>query len=77
MVSSDFQTGGTWAGAVEALKAGWCPVFVRDGAAAPKGNRELMNLGAAPLPESDLTGAENLEERLRQIAKPKPQDLFG
>src|SRR5206468_1140399 len=31
VVSSDYQTGGTWAGAVEALKAGWCPVFVREG----------------------------------------------
>jgi hypothetical protein len=31
VVSSDFQTGGTWAGAVEALKGGWCPVFVREG----------------------------------------------
>src|SRR5207248_2013941 len=29
VVSSDFQTGGTWAGAVEALKGGWCPVCVR------------------------------------------------
>ena len=47
VVSSDHQTGGTWAGAVEALKAGWCPVFARDGAAVPKGNRELLKLGAA------------------------------
>src|SRR5439155_6469324 len=42
VVSSDFQSGGTWAGAVEALKARWCPVFVRDGEDAPKGNRELL-----------------------------------
>jgi predicted Rossmann fold nucleotide-binding protein DprA/Smf involved in DNA uptake len=33
VVSSDHQTGGTWAGAVEALKANWCPVLVRDGIA--------------------------------------------
>jgi predicted Rossmann fold nucleotide-binding protein DprA/Smf involved in DNA uptake len=25
VVSSDHETGGTWAGAVEALKANWCP----------------------------------------------------
>lgn len=36
VVSSDHQTGGTWAGAVEALKAGWCPVLVRDGDNVPK-----------------------------------------
>ncbi len=54
VVSSDFQTGGTWAGAVEALKAGWCPVFARDGVEVPKGNRELLKLGAAPMAASDL-----------------------
>ena len=29
VVSNDHQTGGTWAGAVEALKGGWCPVLAR------------------------------------------------
>ena len=60
VVSSDFQTGGTWAGAVEALKAGWCPVFARDGADVPKGNRELLKLGAAPLGGTDLENAGSL-----------------
>jgi predicted Rossmann fold nucleotide-binding protein DprA/Smf involved in DNA uptake len=79
VVSSDFQTGGTWAGAVEALKAGWCPVFARDGAEVPKGNRELLKLGAAPMAASDLAAAENLTEWLRAHARRKPveQDLFG
>ncbi len=78
VVSSDFQTGGTWAGAVEALKAGWCPVFVRDSTNVPKGNRELLKLGAAPLPESELDAIEDLRQRLHQGAKPKPteRDLF-
>src|SRR5207249_11851220 len=49
VVSSEFQTGGTWSGSAEALKAGWCPIFVRDSAEAPKGNQELLKLGAAPL----------------------------
>src|SRR2546430_8653913 len=48
VVSSDFETGGTWSGAVEALKARWCPVFVRDGN-VPKGNKELIKRGAVPL----------------------------
>jgi predicted Rossmann fold nucleotide-binding protein DprA/Smf involved in DNA uptake len=79
VVSSDYQTGGTWAGAAEALKAGWCPVFARDGANVPKGNRELLKLGAAPLAEGELHTADNLADWLRDHARTKPveRDLFG
>jgi predicted Rossmann fold nucleotide-binding protein DprA/Smf involved in DNA uptake len=79
VVSSDFQTGGTWAGAVEALKAGWCPVFARDGAEVPKGNRELLKLGAAPLAGADLETAGNLPEWLREHARRRSaeRDLFS
>ncbi len=78
VVSSDFQTGGTWAGAVEALKAGWCPVFARDGEEVPRGNRELLKLGAAPVAASDLAAPGNLAEWLREHARRKPveRDLF-
>jgi predicted Rossmann fold nucleotide-binding protein DprA/Smf involved in DNA uptake len=79
VVSSDHQTGGTWAGAVEALKADWCPVFVRDGENVPKGNRELVKLGAVSLQESALDSIENLADWMRQrprtgVTQP---DLFG
>ena len=79
VVSSDFQTGGTWAGAVEALKAGWCPVFARDGAKVPKGNRELLKLGVTPLSEDDLHRVSDLPAWLAQHARTKPveRDLFG
>ena len=79
VVSSDLQTGGTWAGAVEALKAGWCPVFVRDAADAPQGNRELLKLGAASLPAQELAPIEDLGQWLGEHARrtPKEQDLFG
>ena len=79
VVSSDYQTGGTWAGAVEALKAGWCPVFARDGADVPKGNRELLKLGAAPLAQDELQTTDNLADWLRDHARTKPveRDLFG
>jgi predicted Rossmann fold nucleotide-binding protein DprA/Smf involved in DNA uptake len=78
VVSSDFQTGGTWAGAVNALKATWCPVFVRQGANVPKGNRELIKLGAAALPEAELPAMGNLVDWMNQhasrgVAEP---DLF-
>ena len=49
VVSSDHQTGGTWAGAVEALKGDWCPVLVRDGHGVPRGNKELLKFGARAL----------------------------
>lgn len=50
IVASDFETGGTWAGAVEALKADWIPVFVRDGEKVPEGNRKLLQRGAIAFP---------------------------
>jgi len=78
VVSSDFQTGGTWAGAVEALKAAWCPVFVRQSDEVPQGNRELIAKGAAPLTEADLATG-NLAEWLGEHARVQPaeKDLFG
>src|SRR5260370_2916013 len=79
VVSSDYQSGGTWAGAVEALKAGWCPVFVRDGENVPKGNRELLKLGAVPLPETEVARLEDLRGWLQEHANVKAaeRDLFG
>jgi hypothetical protein len=64
---------------VEALKAGWCPVFVRDGPDVPKGNKELIKLGAAPLPETELLGVADLPQWLRKLGPDKltEQDLFG
>ena len=31
VVAAEAETGGTWAGAVECLRSGWTPVFVRSG----------------------------------------------
>lgn len=78
IVSSEFKNGGTWAGAMEALKGNWCPVFARDGAEAPRGNRELLKLGAAPLPQSALETSEDLRSWICLHARSKPAepDLF-
>src|SRR6267378_2574811 len=54
VVSSDVQKGGTWSGAIEALAAGWCPVFVRSGENVPAGNNELINKGGQPLIDASL-----------------------
>ena len=50
IVASDAETGGTWAGATEALKNGWVPVFVLEHEEMPEGNKLLMKKGAFPFP---------------------------
>jgi DNA processing protein len=79
VVSSEHEKGGTWAGAVEALKAGWGPVLVRATADAPKGNRELLKKGAWPLTEPRLPTVAEMEAARPLAATPVPveQDLFA
>jgi predicted Rossmann fold nucleotide-binding protein DprA/Smf involved in DNA uptake len=50
IVASDLEKGGTWAGATEALKAGWIPLFVLDHPAMPAGNRALLERGGIAFP---------------------------
>lgn len=50
VVASDAESGGTWAGATEALKAGWVPVYVCDGPDFPDGNAQLLRRGGVPFP---------------------------
>lgn len=79
VVSSDHQTGGTWAGAVEALKANWCPVLARDGEGVPRGNKELLKLGAVALSVDKLAAISDLPAWVRQHAPGgrAEQDLFA
>ena len=75
VVNSDYKRGGTWAGAEEELRREHGrPVFVRSGAGVPKGNTELLNMGAKPLPANALT--ENLKDFLcAAIAAPLTKAL--
>jgi DNA processing protein len=50
VVASDVEKGGTWAGATEALKAGWIPVFVLDHTTMSEGNRLLLQKGGMAFP---------------------------
>ena len=50
VVASEAEKGGSWAGASEAMKAGWVPVFVLEHEAMPEGNRMLIEKGARPFP---------------------------
>lgn len=49
VIRSEKGKGGTWAGATEALKKKWCPVFCRN--YDYPGNQELIRLGAIPVTE--------------------------
>lgn len=51
VVTSDFEKGGTWAGAIEQLdRLRFVPVFVRNGANAGQGNLALLSRGGRPWP---------------------------
>lgn len=55
IVASTTQgSGGTWAGAVEALRARWVPVWAWLDSAAPEANASLVASGARVLTERDL-----------------------
>lgn len=64
VVVASGDTGGTRAGALENLKAGWVPLFVRNDSDAPGGNRELLDAGGLPISRADVS-EENLLDRLR------------
>jgi len=54
VISSDYQKGGTWAGATEQLtKLRLAPVFVRSRGGIEKGLQGLQNMGALPWPNPD------------------------
>ena len=54
VVSSDYNKGGTWAGATENLKNKWVPVFVRNEEQIPKGNTEIMKIGGISLSKNEV-----------------------
>src|SRR5260370_1417796 len=73
VVSSDYQKGGTWAGAVETLTAGGGAVLVRSIANVSPGNRELINKGAFPLADGEIEGIANIVEWMKEHARSRPQ----
>jgi len=60
VISSAEGKGGTWAGAIENARHMWVPLFVRDEAGAPAGNRALVSRGGLPLSPVDLPTRETL-----------------
>ncbi|MEK6334858.1 MAG: DNA-processing protein DprA [Acidobacteriota bacterium] len=68
VVSSEYQRGGTWAGATEALKADLCPVAVRSSMETGTGNRELINKGALPISIEELDHIGNIIDWMKKNA---------
>jgi predicted Rossmann fold nucleotide-binding protein DprA/Smf involved in DNA uptake len=79
VVTSDFEKGGTWAGAVEQLeKLHFVPVFVRNGENVGKGNSALLRHGAAPWPnpcDSDELSLALANAAETVAAEPKQETL--
>lgn len=71
VIASDLEKGGTWAGATEALKANWIPVFALDGDDVPEGNHRLLKLGARSFPQS-FDDAAALQEWLAEHSELPP-----
>jgi predicted Rossmann fold nucleotide-binding protein DprA/Smf involved in DNA uptake len=71
VIASDVEKGGTWAGAREALKDGWVPVFVVEGPNVPDGNRLLIKRGAIPFPDSFDDSPSSLADWLEEHAPVK------
>lgn len=76
VVVASGESGGTRSGALENLKAGWVPLFVRDETDAPPGNRELLGAGGLPITRDDLTG-DSLADRLRATPAVHYQPTLG
>ena len=75
VVATDYEKGGTWAGAVEQLeKLRLVPVYVRSNGETGKGLEALRRKGALPWPNPETP--EALAEALAVEASPK-RDAFG
>lgn len=68
VVKSDYNKGGTWSGATEALKKDYCPVLCRDRRQYP-GNAGLINLGAVPIDDSWNGDIDNMGDNMPYVGE--------
>lgn len=64
VVDSAYETGGTWAGAIENLRSRWVPLFVRSDPDSAPGNRHLISRGGISLASAELSGDSTLTSLL-------------
>ncbi|MGZ8846764.1 MAG: DNA-processing protein DprA [Pyrinomonadaceae bacterium] len=73
VVSSELKKGGTWAGAVETLNAGWCPLFVRSGKNVGPGNEELIRRGGHAFSDASIEEIDDVIGWMKQSAVRQPE----
>ena len=73
VISSDYNKGGTWAGANEALKNGWTKVFVWNHQDY-EGNLKLIEKGAIPYELSEIAVYETITKQENEFEQ---MDLFS
>jgi predicted Rossmann fold nucleotide-binding protein DprA/Smf involved in DNA uptake len=77
VVSAALGTGGTWAGAIEVLKRGTTPVFVRVEEPVPEGNMKLLEEGARAFPGQPWDDLAGWLSSLQARAEPDPSLVQG
>jgi len=73
VVSSEVKKGGTWAGAIETLTAGWCPLFVRSGKDVGPGNEELISRGGHAFSDAALEQIDDVIGWMKQNVVRQPE----
>ena len=73
VVASSTDSGGTWAGATEALQLGKVRVFVKSTGTLAPGNQKLMRMGATPFPAEPWGSLQSLFI----VPEPKNGQLFS
>lgn len=58
IIASGKNKGGTWNGAIEAMRAGWVPVWARITPTSPEGNLALVKRGAIDMGDRSVTPDE-------------------
>lgn len=75
VIQSDFEKGGTWAGAKENLEKRWVPLFVIDlSEKTPKGNLALIHKGGIPLPYPFLFAPKTMMEWFEENSRHKREE---
>jgi predicted Rossmann fold nucleotide-binding protein DprA/Smf involved in DNA uptake len=70
VVATSKETGGTWAGAIENLKHGWVPLWVKEHADPDSGNAALVERGARWLPSNGVAVSSLAS---RELSDTKPE----
>lgn len=74
VVRSDYNKGGTWAGATEALRHKWAPVFVWDNKNY-EGNQKLIELGGIPISDEGRRLRVKTQESPAEKKQPKTKQM--